>query len=176
MLPNDWSPANNLPRHAVDEQWIQHVLVAEEAERLRRAMRPPVRARVAARVFAGRLDRALVAGADPAASPRLAARAWMLTSRSTRSELADGLDRLIATAQLPPPRRRALPRHSSVLANSKLLRELAETLRGSSPLYASGIAMLCLLLSDGTGPVYTASDGRALEGELHRARAALTCS
>jgi hypothetical protein len=175
MLPDNWSLARNLPRQGADERWIQHVLVAEQADRMRRAMRPPIGARVAARVFAHRLDRALIAGADPASSPRLAARAATLTSRSTRGELADALDRLIASAQLPPPRRRLVPRHSSVLANSRLLRELAAMLRGSGPLYVSGIALLCTLLTDGTGPVYNASDGRALEGELLRARAALTC-
>jgi hypothetical protein len=175
MLPNDWSIARNIPKPAVDERWVQHVLVAEEADRLKRAMRPPLGARVAARVFARRLDRALIEGADPVSSPRLAARVALLTSPSTRGELADGLDRLVATAQLPPPRRRVLPRHSSVLANSKLLRELAAMLRDTGPLYASGIAMLCLLLTDGTGPVYSARDGRVLEGELLRARAALTC-
>jgi hypothetical protein len=175
MLPHDWSLARSVSQPAVDERWIQHVLVAEHADRVRRAWRPPFTARIAARVFARRLDRALIEGADPVVSPRLAARAARLTSQSTRSELADGLERLIATAQLPPPRRRSLPRHSSVLANSKLLRELAAMLRGSGPLYAGGIAMLCTLLTDGTGPVYGATDGRALEGELLRARAALTC-
>jgi hypothetical protein len=175
MLPNQWSLARNVSKPAVDERWIRHVLVAEHADRMRRAMRPPLSARVAARMFARRLDRALVEGADPVRSPRLAARAALLTSQATRSELADGLDRLISTAQLPPPRSRVRPRHSSVLANSKLLRELAAMLRGTGPLYASGIAMLCTLLTDGTGPVYRASDGRALEGELLRARSALTC-
>jgi hypothetical protein len=175
MLPDNWSLARNLSRPAADEQWIRHVLAAEHADRTHRAMRRPLDARVAARVFARRLDRALIAGADPASSPRLAARAALLTSRSTRSELADGLDRLIASAQLPPARRRSVPRHSSVLANSKQLRELAAMLRDTRPLYVSGIAMLCALLTDGTGPVYNGSDGRALESELLRARAALTC-
>src|SRR5690242_6884314 len=119
MLPHDWSLARNVSQPAADERWIRHVLVAEHADRVRRALRPPLSARIAARVFAGRLDRALIEGADPVSSPRLAARAERLTSRSTRRELADGLDRLIATAQLPPPRRRSLPHHSSVLANSK---------------------------------------------------------
>jgi len=175
MLPDDWSLAPIVSSRPVDERHIQHVLAAEQAARTRRALDPPLSARVAARVFAHRLDRELTAGAEPAGSPRLAARAAMLTSRSVRGELADGLDRLIATAQLPPPRRQSIPRHSSVLANSKLLRELAATLRGTGPLYAGGIAVLCTLLTDGTGPVYNATDGRALEGELLRARAALTC-
>jgi hypothetical protein len=175
MLPDNWSLARNLSRPAVDERWVQHVLVAEHADRMRRAMRPPFAARVAARVLARRLDCALIEGADPVSSPRLAARAAMLTSPSTRSQLADGLDRLIATAQLPPPRRRMLARHSSVLVNSRLLRELAAMLRGSGPLYVGGIARLSTLLTDGTGPVYNATDGRALEDELLRARAALTC-
>jgi hypothetical protein len=175
MLPHDWSLAQNVSPPAVDDGWIGHVLAAEHAEKAHRALQPSLSARLAARLLARRLDRALIAGADPVSSPRLAARAALLTSPSTRGELADGLDRLVASAQLPPQRRRALPRHSSVLANSALLRELATMLRDTCPLYADGVAMVHSLLTDGTGPVYSAGDGRALEGALLRARAALTC-
>jgi len=159
---------------AIDERWMLNVLAAEQALKARRALRPPRSARVAARVLAGRLDRALIDGADPSTSPLLAARAAMLTSRSTRSELADGLDVLLASAQRPPSRARALPRHASVLANAALLRELAAVLRGPAPLYAQGIARVRRLLTDGTGPMYAGRDGTALERELRGARAAVT--
>jgi hypothetical protein len=165
----------SLPRIAVDERKILNVLAAEDARRAERALRRPWSARVAARVLAGRLDRALIEGADPATSPRLAARAALLTSPCTRSELADGLDVVLARAQKPPSRQSALPRHASVLANAALMRELASVLRGPEPLYAGGIARVHRLLTDGAGPMYISRDGRALERELRNARAAVAC-
>src|SRR5689334_17390304 len=131
MLPHDRS----LRPPAVDESWILNVRAAEDARRANRALHPSWSARLAARVLAARLDRALIEGADPASSPRLAARAALLTSRCTRSELADGLDLVLARAQTPPSRQRALPLHASVLANARLMRELASELRGPAPLY-----------------------------------------
>jgi hypothetical protein len=175
MLPHERSFPHSKSHIAVDDGRILNVVAAESAVKARRALHPSRSARVAARVFGGRLDRALIEGADPASSPRLTARAAMLTSRSTRSELADGLDVVLASAQRPPSRRRVLPRHASVLANAALLRELANVLRGPAPLYASGIARVHQLLTDGTGPMYTSRDGIALERELREAHAAVTC-
>jgi hypothetical protein len=159
---------------AVDDGRILNVLAAESALRARRALDPPRSARLAAHLLGARLDRALIDGADPATSPRLAARAALLTSCATRSELADGLDVVLASAQRPPSRRRVLPRHTSVLANAALLRELVGVLRGPAPLYAAGIARIHRLLADGTGPMYTSRDGTALERELRTARTAVT--
>jgi hypothetical protein len=156
-----------------DRQRVLNLLAAEDARQAQRALHPPWSARAAARLFGGKLDRALIDGADPACSPRLAARAAMLTASSTRTELADGLDLIVASAQRPPSRMRMLPLHSSVLANASLLRELAMTLRGPSPLYARGIAMINRLLTDGTGPIYSSSDGTALERELRKVRTAV---
>src|SRR2546430_1931839 len=130
MLPHSRLPNRSDRPSAIDEQWILNVLAAERALEAERALRPPRGARIAARIFAGRLDRALIAGADPATSPRLAARAAMLTARASRAELADGLEQIVASAQRPPSRGRALPLHASVLANAPLMRELAATLRG----------------------------------------------
>jgi hypothetical protein len=175
MLSHHRSLTHPSSSAANDERRILNVLAAEQALKAQRALRPPRGARLAARLLAGRLDRALIDGADPSTSPRLAARAAMLTSRSTRSELADALDVILASAQRPPSRGRALPRHASVLANAALLRELAGVLRGPAPLYADGIAMVRRLLIDGTGPMYTSRDGTALERELRRARATVSC-
>jgi hypothetical protein len=161
------------PKSTVNERWILNVLAAEEGRRAERALHPPFTARLAAHLLAGRLDRALIEGADPASRPRLAARAALLTSRSTRDELADGLDVVLASAQQPPPRGRTRPRHASVLANAPLLRELASELRGPAPLYAGGIARVHRLLTDGTGPMYTSRDGSVLERELREARVAV---
>ena len=130
MLPHHHSPPrSNL---AVDERSILHVLAAEQARAAERALHPPWSARLVARVFGDRLDRALIDGADPTTSATLAARTAVLTSPATRAELADGLDVILASAQTPPSRLRALPRHAALLANASLLRELAT--RSSMPL------------------------------------------
>ena len=172
MLPHHHSPPrSNL---AVDERSTLHVLAAEQARAVQRTLRPPWSARLGARVFGDHLDRALIDGGDPTTSATLAARAAMLTSPATRAELADGLDVILASAQSPPSRLRALPRHAALLANASLLRELASVLRGPAPLYARGIAMVQRLLTDGTSPMYTSRDGVALELALRKARAAVS--
>jgi hypothetical protein len=53
------------------------------------------------------------------------------------------------------------------------MQSLAEHLRGPGPLYAAGIAMLKMLLTDGAGPAYTDHRGDALARQLHDARAAM---
>jgi hypothetical protein len=124
-----------------------------------------------ARVLPDRLDRALIAGSDPAASDQLAARAAALTSRRFRTLLADGLERMPQAAEREPGRLRVRPRRH-VLANATALLELAELLRSAAPLYASGIALANRLLTDGTGPAY-AGDGAELTSLLARARTAM---
>lgn len=139
---------------------------------LDRALAPSLRARFAARARSGSLDRALIAGADPADAPQLAARAAMLTSRLSRTSIAEGLERLLAAAQGPASQRRMRPLRAPVLASAGELRELAALLRGSSPLYARGIALLGQLLSDGTGPAYF-GEGDVLARRLQEAREAM---
>jgi len=171
-LPHDWSLSN--PDSApASEARIWQLLEAERAQRARRALKPPRSAHLMARLLGSRLDRALIAGADPASSPWLAARAARLTTQATRAELADGLELLLARAQRPPSRQALVTQHASILANADLMRELASTLRGPAPLYARGVAMIHRLLTDGTGPVYARSGGGALERELRRACAAV---
>jgi hypothetical protein len=137
-----------------------------------RTIEPGRWARVAARVRCHALDRALIAGADPAGSPQLATRAARLTSPPSRASLADGLERLLQAAQEPAGRWRVLPRRAAVLDNAEELRALASVLRGNRPLYARGIAMLDQLLSDGSGPAYV-GDRDALACRLRDVRAAL---
>jgi hypothetical protein len=146
--------------------WSDHDLVAA------RTLEPGRVARLLARVRAGSLDDALIAGADPADSRQLAARAFELTSRRFRTSLADGLERLLQAAQGPPSPRRVLPRRSTALANACELRELAALLRGASPLYARGVAVLDRLLIDGSGPAYV-GDAEALARRLRESRAAM---
>src|SRR3984893_835511 len=82
-LPHDWSLSN--PDSApASEARIWQLLEAERAQRARRALKPPRSAHLAARLLRSRLDRALIAGADPASSPWLAARAGRAPSPAGR--------------------------------------------------------------------------------------------
>ena len=55
---------------------------------------PSPATRLVARLRLAMLDRALTDGADPAASPLIAARSRQLSGRCTRTRIADGLERL----------------------------------------------------------------------------------
>ncbi len=137
-----------------------------------RAARPGRLARLAARARAGSLDRALIAGADPARSPQLSARAALLTSPRTRTAIAGGLERLVEAARGPRGRWCAVSAGAPLLASAAELLELAELLRGRAPLYARGVAMLNELISDGTGPAYH-GERDELARVLREARSAL---
>jgi hypothetical protein len=133
---------------------------------------PSRAARLIARLRHCSLDRALIAGADPASSPQLAARAARLASTRERTLLAEGVERLLRAAQGAQRRWSAVSRREPLLANSAELHELASLLRSSRPLYVRGIAIVQRLLSDGTGPAYFGSAER-LQCELRDARAAM---
>ncbi len=137
-----------------------------------RTIEPSWTSRTMARLRSRALDRALIAGADPADSTQLAARACKLTSRSNRALLAAGIERLLFAAVAPPSRAHLAPQRTAVLAQADQLRRLAALLRGQSPLYARGLAMLGELLTDGTGPVYR-GEPDALGWRLEEARWAL---
>ena len=134
---------------------------------------PGLTARLAARIRGDALDRALIEGADPAATAQLAARAGMLTSQSMRREVARGLDRLALDEREPPKRWQVRPFKRAAAANAAELHALAARLRGPGPLYARGIAMLSRLLTEGTGPAYTDSGGDLLARRLRDARVAM---
>jgi hypothetical protein len=147
--------------------------IAANYDRVAQAtIEPSLYARAAARVRAGALDRALMAGADPSSSPQLAARACALTSRRTRAAIANGIERVVKAAWEPAAHSRVTPRRTSVKSAAGELDELAGLLRSRSPLYARGIAMLRGLLRDGAGPVYT-GEPEQLAASLAEARIAL---
>jgi hypothetical protein len=139
-----------------------------------RAFEPGWLSRVGARIRSRSLDSELVAGADPAASPQLAARAARLTARSTRLRLAGALERLaLSDSERSRTSPHVLPFTTAIRANAGELNELGGVLRGTAPVYARGVAMLRLLITDGTGPVYSDRDGRVLADQLRRARTAI---
>jgi hypothetical protein len=130
--------------------------------------------RVRARARGRALDRALSCGADPASTPQLAARAATLTNPPMRNEVADVLERLIRTEGEPRSRLRVLPFRNAIRVNADELHALSALLRGSTPVYARGVAMLRTLLIDGTGPAYTDRDGDAFALRLDSVRAAIS--
>jgi len=66
-----------------------------------------------------------------------------------------------------------VPRRRAVEANRFALLDLAATLRKGGLLYARGIAILELVLIDGTGPAYTDARGEGLARQLELAGASL---
>jgi hypothetical protein len=137
-----------------------------------RTLGPGPVARIAATARSGALDRALIAGADPASSRRLAARAARLTSPRHRRLLAEGLERLLQAAHGPQRRWWAVAERGHLLDNAEEIGSLAAVLRSDTPLYAPGIARLAQLLGDGDGPAYHGGAGM-LARRLREARAAM---
>jgi hypothetical protein len=141
--------------------------------RMRSVFAPSWMVRLAARLRGRKLDRALSEGADPAAAPQLAAHAARLTTGRVRCGLANALERLASTANEPGRLWGVLPSRKAVAANADELRSLASLLRGPSPVYAQGMAMLRILVSDGTGPAYSDNEGGELAAQLVGVRRAI---
>jgi hypothetical protein len=135
---------------------------------------PRLAVRLRARARRLKLDRALAAGADPSTSPLLAARAAQLVHPRTRQRIAAWLEQFAHTAERPRSRVQTLPLRGAVRPNQDTLLELARTLRHPHPYYARGIAMLELVLADGTGPAYTDPTGEGLAHQLALAVQGLT--
>lgn len=152
------------------------VIGRARSERIAEPFQPRLGVRLRARARRLRLDRALAAGADPSASPLLAARAAQLVDPRTRQRIAAGLEQLAFTADRAHSRVQTLPLRGAVRPNREMLLELTRTLRDRQLHYARGIAMLELLLSDGTGPAYTDPSGAGLARQLALAAQGLTGS
>ena len=104
------------------------------SERTAELFGPRLVVRLRARARRLKLDRALAAGADPSASPLLAARAAQLVDPTTRQRIAACLEQFAFTADRPPGRVQTLPLRSAVRPNQEALLELARMLR-SGQLY-----------------------------------------
>jgi len=133
---------------------------------------PGLAARASARLRHRMLDQELAEGANPAECPQWAARAAELTKRSSRERAADEIEQLLRFSA-ERHRVRVGPHRVAADVNRERLTRLASLLRDDPPLYARGLARLQIALSDGTGPVYTDRDGRALARELEHVHAAL---
>jgi hypothetical protein len=132
---------------------VQHV-----ASRPLAPATPRTWARVRALLHPGALDRRLAAGADPARDPELAARATILLRRTTRMQIAEGLQSAAASA------RSGAGAHSlsavvpvagvDVLEASDDIEALAQRLSSPEPVRPQGVALARELLVDGAGPLY----------------------
>ena len=118
----------------------------------------PIRARdrAAAHVRSLTLDAELAAG-EPVTADRLrAVRAAMLVAPALRHQLARGWEDV-----LTHPSRGIIPvLRSEVLAARDEIHELAAALRMAGPVAPRGVAIANLLLTDGTGPLYSPAGGR----------------
>ena len=141
--------------------------------------------RVLARGQAARLDRELAEGASPEANATLAARAARLTSTEFRCDLAASLRRILAAAGEPGPAGARVPlgsarpirvpvRTTRVSQSAPVLAELASRLLEPGPVPVGGVAMVALLLADGTGPLYREAARDDLGAVAEQAAAALT--
>lgn len=130
-------------------------------------------ARLVALTRGATLDRALILGADPSASPSLAARARRLTSRRYRTGLAGGVRRALDSPDGTRLPSRVRPGAAARRARRAQLRAVADLLAGDTPVYAPGVARVRALLRDGAGPLYTDRCGEALDAALRAVRAAL---
>jgi hypothetical protein len=129
------------------------------ADRLR------VRDRVTARWRSRRLDLALAAGASSEAAAVLALRARRITALSRRRSIANALRRVVHEARhgTPPSYVRIMPCRGRVVAASDELSRLAAALAQPGPVAARGVAQAWILLTDGTGPLYSPSSQASLE-------------
>jgi hypothetical protein len=176
----------------VDGTPSAHVLLHDDRGLLTvRRLRPWHR--MLARCTAARLDRELAAGASPEASARLAARAMLLTSINFRRDLATSVHRILAAAVEPaavepaavapaavtparagaahPPR---IPlNRTRICQSARPLARLAGQLAKSGPVPVQGVAMISLLLADGTGPLYHDARGDDLDDIIAHATRAL---
>lgn len=127
-----------------------------------------------ARMRSHTLDARLAAGADPASSAMLAARAGQLATPRSRARIATGLERMALRFDAPRSLFAILPERGAIDVNRDRLLGVAAILRSRRPLYAGGIAEARLIVVDGTGPAYTDRRGEGLARQLALAEARLT--
>jgi hypothetical protein len=133
-----------------------------------------LRDRIAARLRANSLDAALAAGVPPERSAALALRARRLVEPRTAALFARALHRVLRDAWMPHGLPARMPtRRGAVRDVGAEIDDLARRLVAPSPPAVRGIAQVGLLISDGTGPLYSSAAGEELLAAVRRARAAL---
>ncbi len=105
-----------------------------------------------------RIDGELAVGRPPEWSRLHAARADHLESTAFRTELANDWDHVleVATGRAAATRQsRAVLRRDRIADAEPQIRELTTLLRAPTPTPARGVASAYVLLTDGTGPLYS---------------------
>jgi len=122
-------------------------------------------------VLASSLDHELAAGCPPGYSPALAARAGQLVSPAGRRSLGLGWDRVLDQACRPPAplTLRAPLCRDRVAAAEDDVREMLAVLAGPVPVAARGVAMVSVLLTDGTGPLHNRRSALDLSAAVREA-------
>jgi len=130
--------------------------VARGDRKLRPAARTSLRIRLQALARRGRLDRELAAGADPNATALRRERAHRLLSDRMRGDLAQALENLLADAERSPkPFSSRVPIARAAIRDSRWdIESIVQRLREPAYISPQGMAMLSVLLSDGTGPLF----------------------
>jgi hypothetical protein len=126
--------------------------------------------RIAARVRVLSLDRQLAAGAPPESTAALTLRAQRLLRPQERKRMAQVLRDLVRHVERSPSIALPLARRH-VLDAAPLFHRLAHRLDGAEPVDVRGVAIARLLITDGTGPLYSSRSSRelaeAVEDALH---------
>ncbi|MEO3759412.1 hypothetical protein ABGB19_14130 [Mycobacterium sp. B14F4] len=133
-----------------------------------------MRARLTARVMAGRFDRLVAVGVRAPAGSALAAHYARLTSTAEREAVARALRRIGCDARARGPLMSSrIPLHvPNIAAAEDLFDAITLRLHSPRPVAARGMARLRVLLADGTGPLFRYGRGD-LAGRLGAALAEL---
>ena len=130
-----------------------------------------LRDRVVARLTAPGLDRKLVDGVPPEAGAALSLRARRLLDPVFAIGLARSLHHLLREARRgESPRARIPVRRDAVLESADEVEALARRLAATGPLSVTGVARVALLLSDGTGPLFSKHAAEDLHTAVRQAR------
>jgi hypothetical protein len=146
------------------------VLVNDERGQLTLARAPRWRQSLV-RLHANRLDRELARGARPESDFMLAVRAMQLVSARTRALLCASLGRAELAGR---PRIVPLPNRVVLAEAPDSLEELSGAMLAAGPVPVRGVAMVALLLADGTGPLYRSGRADELGAVIRQAIRALS--
>ena len=135
-----------------------------------------LRSRLECRLLADRLDRTLAAGIRPEVDVLLALHAQRLVRVDTRLDLAASLERLLYAASRP--RSAFSPVHSMAVLSRVAeaapdIESLVDHLRACVPVSARGVALVRMLLRDGSGPLFRYESTDDLAAQVRQAVAAL---
>jgi hypothetical protein len=148
-----------------------YVLVNDERGQLT-LIKASVRCRLLARLHADRLDRELARGSSPQSRSVLAIRAMQLASSRMRRLLGRSLRRVASGRGSMI----SVVARSAVAESAEQLGELTDALLAPEPVPVRGIAMVRLLLTDSSGPLYPPGRPDELGAVLRQAATALNVS